>query len=71
MNVTALFYKLFQFKTDLGAILKRYCCNGNVLFLNSYRLIQLPRRIIIFQIFYLNYVFYVNKSVGSDLKLIL
>ena len=25
-----LFYKLFQFKDDLAAILKRYCCHGNV-----------------------------------------
>ena len=22
------FYKLFQFKDDLAAILKRYCCHG-------------------------------------------
>ena len=25
-----LFYKLFQFKDDLAAIFKRYCCHGNV-----------------------------------------
>ena len=25
-----LFYKLFQFKADLAAILKRYCCHGNL-----------------------------------------
>ena len=25
-----LFYKLFQFKDDFAAILKRYCCYGNV-----------------------------------------
>ena len=30
MGVTVLFYKLFQFKDDLAAILKRYCCHGNV-----------------------------------------
>ena len=30
MGVTALFYELFQFKDDLAAILKRYCCHGNV-----------------------------------------
>ena len=30
MGVTVLFYKLLQFKTDLAAILKRYCCHGNV-----------------------------------------
>ena len=30
MGVTVLFYKLFQFKNDLAAILKRYCCHGNV-----------------------------------------
>ena len=29
MGVTVLFYKLFQFKDDLAAILKRYCCHGN------------------------------------------
>ena len=32
MEVTVLFYKLFQFKADLAAILKRYCCHGNVTF---------------------------------------
>ena len=30
MGVTVLFYKLFQFKDDLVAILKRYCCHSNV-----------------------------------------
>ena len=30
MDVTMLFYKLFQFKNDLAAILKRYCCHGNL-----------------------------------------
>ena len=30
MGVTVLFYKLFQFKDDLAAILERYCCHGNV-----------------------------------------
>ena len=29
MGVTVLFYKLFQFKHDLTAILKRYFCHGN------------------------------------------
>ena len=30
MGVTVLFYKLFQFKADLAAILKRYCCYDKV-----------------------------------------
>ena len=30
MGVTVLFNKLFQFKDELAAILKRYCCHGNV-----------------------------------------
>ena len=30
MKVTVLFYKLFQFKDDLAAILKRYCCHSNI-----------------------------------------
>ena len=30
MEVTTLFYKLFQFKDDLAATLKGYCCHGNV-----------------------------------------
>ena len=30
MGVTVLFYKLFQFKDDLAAILEWYCCHGNV-----------------------------------------
>ena len=30
MGVTVLFYKLFQFKDDLAAILKRYCCHSNI-----------------------------------------
>ena len=25
-----LFYKLFQFKDDLAAIFKRYCCHSNM-----------------------------------------
>ena len=29
MGVSVLFYKLSQFKADLAAILKRYCCHGN------------------------------------------
>ena len=54
-----LFYKLFQFKADLAAILKRYCCHEtHDMFLNSNQLTQLLQRIIIVQIFYLNYVFF-------------
>ena len=30
MGITVLFHKLFQFKDALAAILKRYCCHGNV-----------------------------------------
>ena len=30
MGVTVHFYKLFQFKDDLAAVLKRYCCHSNV-----------------------------------------
>ena len=30
MGITVPFYKLFQFKADLAAIFKRYCCHGNV-----------------------------------------
>ena len=30
MGVTMPFYKLFQFKADLAAILKRCCCHGNI-----------------------------------------
>ena len=30
MGLTVLFYKLFQFKDDLAAMLKRCCCHGNV-----------------------------------------
>ena len=30
MEVTVLCCKLFQFKDDLGAILKCYCCHGKV-----------------------------------------
>ena len=30
MGVTVLFYKLFQFKANSAAILKRHCCHGNV-----------------------------------------
>ena len=72
MGVTLLFYKLFQFKADLAAILKRYCCHGNAtykfititcsktldMFLNSNQLTQLLQTIIIVQICYLNYVFF-------------
>ena len=66
MGVTVLFYKLFQFKADLAAILKRYCCHGNVTYkfmLITIRLlicswIQLLQTIIIVQICYLNYVFF-------------
>ena len=68
MGVTVLFYKLFQFKADLAAILKRYCCHGNVTYkfiLALIRLltcfsnkINLLQRIIMVQIFYLNYVFF-------------
>ena len=30
MAITVLFYKLFQFKDDLAAILKPICCHSNV-----------------------------------------
>ena len=30
MGVTVFFYELFQLKDDLAAILKCYCCHGNV-----------------------------------------
>ena len=30
MGVTVLFYKLFQFKADSAAMLKRYFCPGNI-----------------------------------------
>ena len=30
MGVTVLFHKLFQFKDDLAAIFKCYCCHGNL-----------------------------------------
>ena len=42
MGVTMLFYKLFQFKGDLAAILKRYCCHGNM----TYKLILAPIRLL-------------------------
>ena len=32
MKVTVLFYKLLQFKVDFAAILKCYCCHGNVFY---------------------------------------
>ena len=32
MGITVPFYKLFQFKADLAAIFKRYCCHGNVIY---------------------------------------
>ena len=41
MGVTVLFYKLFQFKADLAAILKRYCCHGNVTYKFVIALIRL------------------------------
>ena len=63
---------LFQFKANLAAILKCYCCHGNITykfilalirlltcFSNQINLLQLLQRIIMVQIFYLNYyVFY-------------
>ena len=39
MGFSVLFYKLFQFKADLAAILKRYCCHGNV----TYKSRHLPQ----------------------------
>ena len=39
MGVTVLCYKLFQFKADLAAILKRYCCHGNKFILTTVRLL--------------------------------
>ena len=67
MGVTVL----FQFKDDLAAILKRYCCHGNLTYkfmLTTVRLftcssIQIdppfsPKRIIIGQKYDLNYVFF-------------
>ena len=36
-----LFYKLFQFKADLAAILKRYCCHGNITYKFIIALIRL------------------------------
>ena len=30
MGVIVLLYKLFQYRADLAAILKRSCCHGNV-----------------------------------------
>ena len=41
MGVTVLFYKLFQFQADLAAILKSYCCHGNV----TYKFI--PQKIVL------------------------
>ena len=71
MGVTVFFYKLFQFKDDLAAILKRYCCHGNLTYkfmLTTVRLLTcssiqidppfLPKRIIIGQKYDLNYVFF-------------
>ena len=37
-----VFYKLFQFKADLAAIMKRYCCHGNV----SYKFILTTIRLL-------------------------
>ena len=82
MGVTVLFYKLFQFKADLAAIfvtlllpwkrnLQIYNQYSKTLdmFLNSNQLTQLLQTIIIVQICYLNYVFFILlKSVGSHLK---
>ena len=68
MGVTVLFYKLFQFKADLAATLKRYCCQGNVTYkfiLTTIRLltcssiqINLLNCYIIVQLFYLNHVLF-------------
>ena len=76
-----LFYKLFQFKADLAAILKRYCCHGNV----TYKFILTTFRLLIcflIQInliatknnYYSDFLFklcifrFLLKSVGSHLK---
>ena len=32
MGVTMLYNRLFQSKVNLAAILKRYCCHGNVMY---------------------------------------
>ena len=42
MGVALLFYKLFQFKDDSAAILKRYCCHGNV----TYKFILITIRLL-------------------------
>ena len=42
MGVTVLFYKLFQFQADLAAILKCYCCHGNV----TYKFIPITVRLL-------------------------
>ena len=70
-----LFYKLFQFKADLAAILKRYRCHKNVthkFILTRIRLLtfsSLQINLLIVQIFYLNYVFFDSvKSLGSHLN---
>ena len=79
MGVTVLFYKLFQFKDDLAAILKRYCFHGNVTYkfiLTTIRLltcsliqINLLQRIIIDQKYDLNFVFFIwLENVGSHLQ---
>ena len=43
MGVTVLFYKLFQFKDDLAAILERYCCHINVTYIFALTTIRLLR----------------------------
>ena len=68
MEVTILFFKLFQFKDDLTAILKRFCCHGNVTYkfiLTTIRHVprcksttKLLQRIIIGQKYDLNCVFF-------------
>ena len=42
MGVTVLFCKLFQFKDNLAAILKRYCCHAN----ETYKLILTTVRLL-------------------------
>ena len=67
IGVTMLFYKLFLFKADLDAILKRYCCHGNVTYKFILTTVKHLKRswiqivllkIIIVQIFDLNYVIF-------------
>ena len=42
MGVTTLFYKLFQFKADLAANSKCYCCHSNV----TYKFILITVRLL-------------------------